>query len=196
MKIPEGLTEQKILDAVRRSLDLLAPQFAFGPYGVEDIEQEGYRIVLEVLDRGGYDSSRPFENFIYVHLKNRLINFRRDRYRRADAPCRRCHAGDFCTGAREPCPRYAAWAARNEAKANLLRPMSFDPCCDEVHRQCPPAAEDATLRDALAKVDRELPVGLRESYLRMRAGVSLPKARRDEVEAAVRGILGWESSGG
>ena len=47
---------------------------------------------------------------------------------------------------------------------------------------------DAEVAEILELIDVELPVALREDYLRMRDGVSVTKERR-AVEAAVLGIL-------
>jgi hypothetical protein len=35
---------------------------------------------MDAMDR--YDESRPLENFLAVHVKNRLNNFKRDKYYR------------------------------------------------------------------------------------------------------------------
>ncbi len=42
----------------------------------------------------------------------------------------------------------------------------------------------------LTRIDTHLDVELRATYLQMRAGKAVPKAKRQVVEAAVREILG------
>ena len=44
-------------------------------------------------------------------------------------------------------------------------------------------------RSILSKVDVGLPIELRAAYLKMLAGESVPKARRDAVAAKLREIL-------
>ena len=47
----------------------------------EDIEQEAFIIGAKAID--DYDG-RSLENFLYVHLNNRLKNFKRDNYYRLE----------------------------------------------------------------------------------------------------------------
>ena len=69
---PHDLKESEVILALTKAINLLAPSFTFGYYDIEDIKQEAYIFGLESLAR--YDRSRPIENFLYSHIKNRLIN--------------------------------------------------------------------------------------------------------------------------
>ena len=55
----------------------LANKFKFGIHTKEDIIQEGRRIAWKAIVEK-YDGKRPLENFLRVHLRNRIINFKRD----------------------------------------------------------------------------------------------------------------------
>src|SRR5947208_703774 len=90
MHLPPNKTEAQVVEAIEKAVGMLAPSFAFGIYDVEDIRQEARIFAIEALPR--YDGVRPLENFLYSHVKNRLINLRRDKFRRADAPCKACHS--------------------------------------------------------------------------------------------------------
>jgi DNA-directed RNA polymerase specialized sigma24 family protein len=193
MKMPTGVTEEQVLEAIENAVKILAPSFTFGIYDIEDIKQEARTFGLEAIGR--YDTSRPLDNFIYSHIRNRLINLKRDKFKRNDPPCLVCHhaeggrtqhpSGEFCT-------KYTTWKRRNEAKANLQRPLDLEHITDNRQSQPSPendAAEIAGLNEMLVLIDTNLPVDMRATYLQMRAGKSVPKSKRVAVEAAVKEIL-------
>ena len=80
MKIPKGMTEKEVTETINKVADRYAYKFQFGFYTPDDIRQEAFIIAMEAMDR--YDESRPLENFLAVHVKNRLNNFKRDKYYR------------------------------------------------------------------------------------------------------------------
>lgn len=78
MKIPSNMTEQEVIDQINKVIDRISPKYTFYGYDVNDIKQESFIICIDALDR--YDEKRPLENFLSVHLSNRLKNFVRDNY--------------------------------------------------------------------------------------------------------------------
>ena len=58
-----------------------AHKFQFREYSPEDIEQEAILMSIKVIQSGKYDPARPLENFLRRHLRNRLINLKRDNTR-------------------------------------------------------------------------------------------------------------------
>ena len=80
MKIPKGMTEEKVLEVIDKIADRYAYKFRFGYFEADDIRQEAKIIAMDALDR--YEEGRPLENFLAVHVKNRLNNFKRDKYYR------------------------------------------------------------------------------------------------------------------
>lgn len=193
MKLPDSVTEQQVLDAIENAVKILAPSFTFGIYDIEDVKQEARGFGLEAMAR--YDTDRPLDNFLYSHIRNRLINLKRDKYRRNDPPCLVCHHAegsrtDHPSG--EFCPKYLSWKRRNEAKANLQRPLDLEQVADHRQAHSAPgtdAVECAGLNEMLGLIDQHLPVDLRATYLQMRSGKSVPKSRRRAVEEAVKVIL-------
>ena len=199
--LPEGFTEQQVLDAIENAVRILAPSFTFGIYALDDIKQEARVMGLEALarydPRPGPDGrpTRPLENFVYIHIRNRLCNLVRKKLRRSDAPCAVCHRA---VGNRTEhpdgrfCQKYLAWKKRNDGKANIMCPLDLEHVADERERSTRVESDvesDASVSEALRLVDEHLPVELRATYLQMRAGQSVPKARRLVVENAVRDIL-------
>lgn len=115
----------------------LLVKFKFGPYELDDMKQEAYILALEVLATGKYDEARPLTTFLYVHIHNRLYNFKRKHYSRLTPPCSKCPlnayskteidghpkipSGGCCLHYTElvQCKLYNGWLTRNEAKRQL-----------------------------------------------------------------------------
>ncbi|MBY0525583.1 MAG: hypothetical protein K2R98_19415 [Gemmataceae bacterium] len=196
MQLPPGKTEQEVMAAIEKAVNILAPSFVFGYMDLDDIKQTARMYGLQCLRQ--YDSSRPLDNFVYSHIKNRLINYKRDNLRRNDAPCRECHAASM-TGSpfshhtdSLPCQKYRAWKSRNDNKANIMHPLDLDFIADEREpntRQESEVESEVETKELLRLIDMNLDVDLRATFLQMKAGQSVPKARRMVVEKAVRDIL-------
>ena len=197
MKIPEGMTEEEVIQAIQTVCNALI-KFKFGPYDDDDIRQQGAVFGIEVLNAGRYDPrpgpdgkpTRPLANFIFTHVRNRIINFKRDKYRRTDPPCKSCH--EAIPGRTEHddgqyCLKYEAWLKRNMAKANLLCPADLAEL--EPSHEATTVEDDVATKELLALIDAKLPLSMRADYLRLRDGETVPKARKFEIEQVVREIL-------
>ena len=204
MKLPQGMTEAEVVDAISRATSALARTFKFGPYDEDDIKQEGAIEAITVINKGVYDPrpgpdgkpTRPLANFLYVHIRNRIMNLRRQKLRRNDPPCRSCHEalgpGQTAHADGQYCEKYQAWLTRNTSKANILCPLDLSNINDEHESRTKSDSNvefEVERDEMLALVDQQLPVELRTSYLQMRSGKVLPKAVREKVEQAVLAIL-------
>jgi hypothetical protein len=130
--------------------------------------------------------------YAYRNARNRAMNALRDSVSRRDHPCERCHAGTPCGADGAHCPRYARWRERNQSKARLSRPVGLDKVSDEHEsrmRAEPRAETEAEMRELHDLIDAQLPIDLREPYLKMLPGEPVPKQRRDRVRWAVADIL-------
>lgn len=195
MELPEGITEQQLMEAIENAVRILGPSFTFGIYELEDIRQEAMLEGMRVIAR--YDASRPLDNFIYTCVRNRLIRLKRDKLRRNDFPCKLCHAAEGNRSLHEDgqfCQKHLAWKKRNDAKAHLMRPLGLDHHDEEKSRHEEAVVSKVELREILSIIDEHLDVDLRATYLQMRAGKSVPPARRLAVENAVREILNAKST--
>jgi DNA-directed RNA polymerase specialized sigma24 family protein len=189
MLYPHGLTEKEVMDAMNKAIVLLAQTFAFGYFDSDDIRQEAYIFGLEALSR--YDPSRPLENFLYSHIKNRLINFKRDKYHRTDPPCKICaEHGKHPDGS--ICAKYTAWKRRNSSKQNLMRPLDIQNLSDENEksiRKVVNIIDDATFSEIRNLIDTHLSIELRSIYLRIKSGEYVSKAKRTKLENALRELI-------
>jgi len=171
-----------------KAIALLASTFMFGYYDSDDIRQEAYIFGLEALPR--YDPNRPLENFLYSHIKNRLINFKRDKYHRTDPPCKICaEHGKHQDGS--VCAKYTAWKKRNASKQNLMRPQDIHTIDDgnKSLKLKQSVVDDANIAECIELIDKNLDVELRSTYIRMKYGESVSKAKRVKVENAIKEIL-------
>lgn len=163
------------LNVITRVARSLAPRFTFGFYDTDDIEQEAIIIGISALPK--YDEGRgPLENFMFTHVRNRLKTFKRDNFCRPDS-----NKDD------ERIKR------SKEIKRNLARPIDIDSVRNidsesNVIFETDYALE-LDIENVLTKINQNLPIELRADYLRMRAGVHVPKPRRKLIEEEVNKIL-------
>jgi RNA polymerase sigma factor (sigma-70 family) len=192
--LPDNISEEQFLTATNKVVNILCPSFAFGYFDVEDIKQQGRIFAIEAMAR--YDPTRPLDNFLYTHIKNRLINFRRDKFRRNDPPCFSCHnsiAGETLHADKQYCEKYLAWLHRNSVKQNIINALDISNIADELEpnmREESSVVEDIERNELLALIDMKLDVELRQVYLQMQAGDSVSKTKREQVEKAILDIVG------
>lgn len=141
----------------------MAGRHTFPNYDRDDIEQEAFIIGLEALSR--YDEARPLENFLRVHMRNRLSNLRRDKYYRPDEG----RAEEIQKG-----------------KKKLLDAGSFDGIEDYLSCMDRNAVEDAEVLDF---IDERLPKAMRANYLRFTQGGRLTKSNKIKLLTVLREIL-------
>lgn len=197
--MPVGKTEKEVLDTIEKVVRRLSTKFVFGFYTVQDVRQEARLMALRGLK--DYDGVRPLENFLFTHVKNRLINFKRDNYRRSQCPCHICgeaykegkggpHKNE--SGEATYCDVFHRWNKRNISKQHIVEPLDIDYINDEREshmRVSSQVVEDCIVAEALEKIDKELPTEYRAAYLQLREGLIIPKLRRTEVQREIRRIL-------
>ena len=167
------MTEEEVVRVMMTVVDRIAHKYRFGYYDVEDIKQEAYIIAMEAMER--YDESRPLENFLAVHISNRLKNFKRDNFCRPDY-----------------IPPSGKAVNDNDTKRFLMEPLDIANIRDEHERNM--RADDSTHDRAIRKeimeiVDVRLDMSLRSDYLRILHDVYVPKPRREQIYAAIVDIL-------
>jgi DNA-directed RNA polymerase specialized sigma24 family protein len=197
MKLPPNVTENDFVVATDKIVNLLAHSFKFGYYEAEDIKQQARLFAIEAMER--YDPTRPLDNFLYSHVKNRLINFRRDKFRRNDPPCLDCHnslPGETRHEDRQYCEKYIIWFKRNATKQNIMNPLDLGNISDEQEantRVESSVLDDIEIAELKRMIDVKLPIELRTIYLQMLdpdTRSSVPKAKRLLVERAIQEIVG------
>jgi RNA polymerase sigma factor (sigma-70 family) len=161
MKIPKHMTEQQVVDQINIVVNRISARYTFHGYEVEDIKQEAFIICMDALDR--YDPSRPLENFLSVHLSNRLKNFVRDNFYTKD----------------------------EEEKKKILKPSSLsheDFTPEEKNNDY----EKIDAQSIQQIIDLKLPSEYRADYLKIINDVYVPKKRREEIISLIRELINEE----
>lgn len=146
------------------------------------MKQQAAIFALEGLEK--YDRSRPLENFLWTHVRNRLFNYKRNNYQRPDKPCFTCPLFDktfknshnqclkYVT--KTDCELYAAWSKRNETKKNIIQPSYIED--DNSHAS---KGKDITHiiqnQEIIEFLDSNIKNEYRESYLKLKHGLKIPK---------------------
>ena len=161
MKIPKNMTEQQVIDQINIVVNRISSRYTFHGYEVEDIKQEAFIICMDALER--YDPSRPLENFLSVHLSNRLKNFVRDNFYTKD----------------------------EEEKKKILKPSSLSYEDYVPHEE--KVEDDKIDAQALQKtIDMRLPAEYRSDYLKIINDVYVPKKRREEIIEIIKELIDEE----
>jgi hypothetical protein len=104
--LPEGITEEKLVEIVKRVSLGSAMKFQFGYHDVDDMMQKAHELAITFLSEGKFKprGEKPMElqltNFLRIWIHNRLSNYRRD---------------NSC--------RYPNNGGANQVKYNLIHPL-------------------------------------------------------------------------
>ena len=156
----------------------LVYKFKFGYHDIEDMKQQAAIFALEGLKK--YDHSRPLENFLWTHVRNRLFNFKRDNYQRPDKPCLTCplykpnNEVSDCAQFRDKlnCHAYKIWYKRNDSKKNIMQPTHMgehNPSSNEI------MFKNIANEELLNQIEDKLPVRYRDIYLKLQHGAKVCK---------------------
>ena len=166
------LTEEEMV-IIGGVIKRLAPQFTFGYYDVEDIEQEAFIIAMAGLVK--YEEHLPLENFMSVHIRNRLKNLKRDRFYRYEPPKDGENGED--------------WRRANEIKRNLMCPSDISQVNEEKLVDSREFLDSLAYSELMTNIKAKLSQELRADFMRMTDGVRLSKERKCAVQAAVQEII-------
>lgn len=160
MKVPKNMTEEQVIAQITLVVDRISPKYTFNGYELNDIKQEAFIMCIEALDR--YDAKRPLENFLSVHLSNRLKNFVRDNfYTKKD----------------------------DENKKNIISPKSLSPedCPTVTYEHIDDYIDTGEIQKI---IDKFLLPSFRADYLKIINNVYVPKKRREEVINHIKQLVG------
>ena len=166
------MTESEVLEVVNRICDRYAYKFKFGYFEPDDIRQEAFIIAIDALER--YDESRPLENFLAVHVKNRLNNFKRDRYYRQHKKLDE-NIDQLNNSKKFLMDTLDISNIRDEKEGNMRLDDDF--------------IEKIANEELLEIIDEHLDVSFRSDYLRVKDGTYVPKPRREQIMEEITEIL-------
>ena len=160
MRIPEGMTEQQVVDQIMIVVDRIAPRYIFYGYTVDDLKQEAFIICMDALNR--FDSTRKLENFLSVNLSNRLKNFVRDNH--------------FTTN-------------DSSDRINILRPAQLENEESLEEEFLDDDGYNFDIKIMIGIINRDLPPSMRMDYLKIINDVYVSIARKEHIKATVKAIL-------
>ena len=158
------MTEEQVVSTISLISSRLASKYTFPNYEEDDITQEAFIIGMEALDR--YDGIRPLENFLSIHIKNRLKNFKRDNYYRHDE------------GKAEEI---------QQGKKKLLDAGNIDDI--RLFISSKEASNSIEERELIDFIDLYLPANMRSDYLRFKNDQTLTKTKKSQLISCLKSIL-------
>ena len=158
------MTEDQVVSTIYKISSRLASKYTFPNYEAEDISQEAFIIGMEAMNR--YDGVRPLENFLSIHIKNRLKNFKRDNYYRPDQ------------GKAEKI---------QQGKKKLLDASSIDGVRNFIVSS--KTSDNLEIRELAEYIDLNLSANLRADYLRFINDQSLSKTKKNNLLDELKNIL-------
>ena len=158
MKIPKNLSREEVIHQIHTVVNRIAPKYTFTGYEIDDIKQEAFIICMDALER--YDESRPLENFLSVHLSNRLKNFVRDNFH----------------------------TKHEQDKKKVLVPKSLNDADSIIDGEsdCDVSIDARAMQKI---IDKYLPSDLRADYLKIISDVYVPKKTRNNIIEKIKELL-------
>lgn len=194
-KLPHNIDEKEFVEILHRIVRKLGYKFIFGYHSYEDMYQQAAIFAMEGLEK--YDSSKPLENFLWTHLRNRLFNFKRDNFKRPDKPCLTCPFFDKeCAKSPNQCTKYTQvldcslykkWYVRNTSKQNIMKPTSIE----NEKSISSNSNENGVIfgianSELLSKIERNLRGEYREIFLKIQHGIKISKADTKKLQKYIQ----------
>ena len=187
------VSESDFLTVLDNISKRLVHKFKFGYHDIDDMKQQAAIFALEGLEK--YDHSRPLENFLWTHVRNRLFNYKRNNYQRPDKPCLNCPLYDpdlksstnQCSkySNKQKCEPYASWSNRNESKKNIMQPNYID--YDIPHKD----SLDLLIQnnEIISFLDENIHTDYREYYLRLKHGERVTKNKILKLQKHIQELM-------
>lgn len=187
------VSESEFLTVLDNISKRLVHKFKFGYHDVDDMKQQAAIFALEGLEK--YDHSRPLENFLWTHVRNRLFNYKRNNYQRPDKPCFTCplydpdykKSNNQCVkfSNKQNCEPYAAWSNRNESKKNIMQPNYIDYDIEQGNNL------DQLIQnnEIISFLDQHIHADHRECYLRLKHGERVTKNKISKLQKHIQDLM-------
>lgn len=175
------INDPEIFSVVDSVCQSFSKKFSFGNYEPSDIYQESFIICIETL-LPKYDGVSPLENYLKVGLRNRLLNFKRQKTLYYKFVCPECN------NEVEDCEYCVKYRLLFNVKQNLDNPVNIEDIKDD-SLYYEHIEEESNTRELYSLINKNLPLSMREDYLKMMNDVYVNKNRRAEIIERIRDIL-------
>jgi hypothetical protein len=193
--LPNGVSQEEFLIVLDNISKRLGHKFRFGYHDFDDMKQQAAIFAMEGLEK--YDNSRPLENFLWTHVRNRLFNFKRNNYQRPDKPCFTCPLFDKAYKCsinqcskytdKSECELYSSWASRNDAKKNIMQPSHIE---HDIHH-CKNQNFTTLIQnqEIIKFLDQNIQSEHRECYLKLKHGHKIPKQQLNKLQKHISELM-------
>lgn len=194
--LANNVTEEQFLEVLNNISKRLVHKFRFGYHDIEDMKQQAAIFAMEGLEK--FDNTRPLENFLWTHVRNRLFNFKRNNYQRPDKPCFTCPLYDLlyknssnqCSKYKnkDDCELYFSWSERNNSKKNIMTFQSIDNVREKEDIKDP--FDITQNKEIIDYLDANIiKPEIRESYLKLKNGAKLNKPGLEKLKASILELM-------
>jgi hypothetical protein len=188
--LSNGVSESEFLQVLDNISRRLAHKFRFGYHDFDDMKQQACIFAMEGLEK--YDNTRPLENFLWTHVRNRLFNYKRNNYQRPDKPCLTCPLFDKAYKCslnqcskytnKSDCELYATWSSRNDAKKNIMQPTHIEQDLHENKLHSNNFINVIQNQEIITFLDENISGEYRETYLKLKHGTKIPKQQLNKLQ--------------
>lgn len=196
--LPNNVSETEFLQVLDNITKRLANKFRFGYHDIEDMKQQAAIFAIEGLNN--YDNTRPLENFLWTHVRNRLFNYKRNNYQRPDKPCAGCPFFDpkFLSSSNQcskflnknDCEPFEAWNKRNTSKKNIMTPQNIDNVNEGNNTKTKDPAEFIQDQEIVDYLDNHIvKPEYREIYLKLKNGSKVNAVMLNKLKKHIRSLL-------
>lgn len=197
LQIPANLDEEKLIQVIKEVAPPHCRKYSFPGHTEEDMMQIA---IMEGIDGAHrWDGKRPLKNFLSIHIRNRLYNYKRNNYSRMEAPCKKCPLKaylppDGCSAykSRMDCDLFKNWYDKNQDRQNINNAMGFEVVSD-IHEKS--MKSDVLIEDELdtkqlvSLIDDNISGEFRKDYLIYINGGKLSHRRLEELINHIQEIL-------
>ena len=193
-KLPNSVSEEEFLKVLDNISKRLGHKFKFGYHEFDDMKQQAAIFALEGLEK--YDHTRPLENFLWTHVRNRLFNYKRNNYQRPDKPCFTCPfydkaykcSNNQCSEYKDKmeCQLFAAWSNRNDAKKNIMQPTYIE---HDIQNSANSLIDSIENQEIIKFLDENVSVEFRENYLKLKHGDKILKQQLVKLQNHIQSLM-------
>jgi hypothetical protein len=155
-------------------MNCLKNKFTFDIYDNEDIESEAFLIAAEGIFSYKEEKNVPLDKFLFIHLHNRLFNFKRDNFIRHETNCK------ICKKNKQTCEKCEKRNSLNERKIKILKPKSNLENIELPADDTDPYSKDH-YQHLCSILEEAIPKELFEDYLRLKDGQSINSKKKNDI---------------
>ena len=177
MYIPEGLTEQEVVDIIKKVANEKKSTYRFGYHSTEDISQQVFLHCIKVINEGKFQPrglkpvATQLLNFLRVHARNKLSNdIRNTMYRYAQPESK-----------------------NNKTKWNLMHTLkiySQNLEHSEMFAVENKMDEEIDRKNLIRKIRENLTINQLKDFLRLQNDVKISDTAKADLFARIKEILG------